>query len=39
MSRIRHLVLGTLVTVLLIAGTAALSAWPAWHKKPASPTA
>ena len=34
MSRIRHLALGTLVTVLLIAGTAALSAWPAWQATP-----
>jgi hypothetical protein len=34
MNRLRHLVLGTIVTVLLVAGTASLSAWPSWRATP-----
>lgn len=34
MSRIRHIALGTIVTVLVVSGTAVLSAWPAWRATP-----
>jgi hypothetical protein len=32
--RIRNLVVGTIVTALLVAGAAALSAWPSWRATP-----
>ena len=34
MSRVRHLILGTSLTVAVTAGVAVLSAWPSWHTIP-----